>query len=61
MRFYNKEYRQLKVVIIGAGEVGFNIASRLVNENKDVVVIDENPEAIRRVSDNIDVQVVNAS
>jgi trk system potassium uptake protein TrkA len=51
----------LKVVIIGAGEVGFNVASRLVNENKDVVVIDKNHEAIRRVSDNIDAQVVTGS
>ena len=51
----------MKVVIIGAGEVGFNVASRLVNENKDVVVIDKDHEAIRRVSDNIDVQVVNGS
>ena len=51
----------MKVVIIGAGEVGFNVASHLVNENKDVVVIDKDHEAIRRVSDNIDVQVVNGS
>ncbi len=51
----------MKVVIIGAGEVGFNVASRLVNENKDVVVIDKDHEAIRRVSDNIDAQVVTGS
>ena len=51
----------MKVVIIGAGEVGFNVAGHLVNENKDVVVIDKDHEAIRRVSDNIDVQVVNGS
>ncbi len=51
----------MKVVIIGAGEVGFNVARRLVNENKDVVVIDKDHEAIRRVSDNIDAQVVNGS
>ncbi len=51
----------MKIVIIGAGEVGFNVASRLVNENKDVVVIDKDHEAIRRVSDNIDAQVVNGS
>jgi trk system potassium uptake protein TrkA len=51
----------LKVVIIGAGEVGFNVASRMVNENKDVVVIDKDHEAIRRVSDNIDAQVVTGS
>ncbi|HUT04275.1 MAG TPA: Trk system potassium transporter TrkA [bacterium] len=51
----------MKVVIVGAGEVGFHIASRLAHENKDVVVIDIDPEAIRRVSDSIDVQVITGS
>jgi trk system potassium uptake protein TrkA len=51
----------LKVVIIGAGEVGFHIAHHLSIEKKDVVVIDENPEAIRRVSDHLDVQVITGS
>jgi trk system potassium uptake protein TrkA len=48
----------LKIVIVGAGEVGFNIASHLAIENKDVVVVDNNLAAIRYVSDNIDVQVL---
>jgi len=51
----------LKVLIVGAGEVGFHIANHLSRENKDVVVIDKNPDALRRVSDNIDVQVINGS
>ena len=51
----------MKIIIIGAGEVGFHIASRLSVENKDVVVIDKDPEAIRRVSDSIDVQVITGS
>jgi len=51
----------LKVVIVGAGEVGFHIATRLVGENKDVVVVDTNRDAIRRVSESIDVQFVNGS
>ncbi len=51
----------MKIVIVGAGEVGFNIASRLALENKNVVVIDSNPGAIRRVSESIDVQVVTGS
>jgi trk system potassium uptake protein TrkA len=51
----------LKILIVGAGEVGFHIASHLARENKDVVVIDRDSAAIRRVSDNIDVQVVNGS
>jgi trk system potassium uptake protein TrkA len=51
----------LKVIIVGAGEVGFHIASHLARENKNVVVIDKDPAALRRVSDNIDVQVVIGS
>jgi trk/ktr system potassium uptake protein len=51
----------LKIVIVGAGEVGFHIASHLTLENKDVVVIDKKSDAIRRVSDNLDVQVIQGS
>jgi trk system potassium uptake protein len=51
----------MKVLIIGAGEVGFHIANRIALENKDVVVIDNNPEAIRRISDILDVQVMVGS
>jgi trk system potassium uptake protein TrkA len=51
----------VKIVIVGAGEVGFHIASRLAGENKDVVVIDRDAEALRRVSDNLDVQVLQGS
>lgn len=51
----------MKVIIVGAGEVGYHIASRLAAESKQVVVIDKNPEAIRRVAENLDVQTMLAS
>jgi trk system potassium uptake protein TrkA len=51
----------LKIVIVGAGEVGFHIASHLAHENKEVVVIDTNAESLRRISDNLDVQVIQGS
>ena len=51
----------MKIVIVGAGEVGFHIANHLTLENKEVVVIDKNADAIRRVSDHLDVQVVQGS
>ncbi len=51
----------MKIVIVGAGEVGFHIASRLALENKDVVVIDSHPEALKRISENIDVQTISGS
>jgi len=51
----------LKIIIVGAGEVGYNIASRLASESKRVVVIDKNPDAIRRLSERLDIQVITAS
>jgi len=51
----------LKIIIVGAGEVGYNIASRLASENKHVVVIDKTPGAIRRLSEDLDVQAVIGS
>lgn len=51
----------MKIIIVGAGEVGYHIAGRLALENKDVLVIDNDAEAIRRVADNIDVQSIIGS
>ena len=51
----------MKIIIVGAGQVGFHIASHLALENKDVIVVDKSPDAIRRVSDNLDVQVMIGS
>ena len=51
----------MKILIIGAGEVGFHIANRLSSENKNVVVVDKNPDALRRVTEYTDVQTVVGS
>jgi trk system potassium uptake protein len=51
----------LKIVIVGAGEVGFHIAGRLALENKEVVVVDRDAAALRRVADSMDVQTITGS
>jgi trk system potassium uptake protein TrkA len=51
----------LKVVIVGAGEVGFHIAKRLAIENRDVVLVDKDSEVLHRISDHIDAQVIHGS
>jgi len=51
----------LKIIIVGAGEVGFHTAQRLTIENKEVVVIDKRPEALKRFSDLLDVQTICGS
>lgn len=51
----------MRIIIIGAGEVGFNIASRLASENKEVTVIDHDESAVRKLSDTLDIQTIAAS
>ncbi len=46
----------MKVLVCGAGEVGFNIARHLSSEDNDVVVIDHSAERIQKVNDALDVQ-----
>ena len=48
----------MKVIICGAGQVGFNIARQLSAENNDVTVIDQSAELVRRVSDALDARAM---
>ncbi len=48
----------MKVIIVGAGEVGYNIARRLSEEDHDVIVIDRDPAMIRRLSETLDIQYI---
>tara|TARA_Y100001954_G_scaffold238583_1_gene306853 strand:- start:24362 stop:25732 length:1371 start_codon:yes stop_codon:yes gene_type:complete len=51
----------LRIIIIGAGEVGYHIARRLAVENKEVVVIDTSSEALRKLAEASDVQTIRGS
>jgi len=48
----------MKVIICGAGQVGFNIARYLASENADITVIDQSQELVEKVTDSLDVQGV---
>ena len=45
----------MKVIVCGAGQVGFNIARQLATERNDVVVIDQSENLVRKVTDRLDV------
>jgi len=51
----------LRIIIVGAGEVGFHIAQKLSEENQDVFLIDKDQEKIRRITENLDVQAILGS
>lgn len=46
----------MKVIICGAGQVGFGIAERLSVEANDVSIIDSSPQLIQTISDTLDVR-----
>lgn len=51
----------MRVIIIGAGEVGFHLSKRLSVENKEVVVIDTSDDALRKIAETSDVQTIKGS
>ncbi len=51
----------MKVIIIGAGFSGIQLAKRLVSERYDVVLIDKNEETVRHASNRLDCMVVQAN
>ena len=48
----------MNVVILGAGEVGFHIASRLATEGNDVSVVDLDADRLQVIADAMDVKTV---
>ncbi len=48
----------MRVIIVGAGEVGFHLAERLSLEAQDVVIIEMDPERAERASDVLDVMTI---
>lgn len=48
----------MKVIICGAGQVGWQIARHLASENNDVTVVDSDADLVRRATEWLDVQGV---
>jgi trk system potassium uptake protein TrkA len=50
----------VRIIVIGAGEVGYHIAERLSHEAHEVVVIERNPEVCRRVQETLRLRAIEA-
>jgi len=46
----------MRILICGAGQVGFGIAERLSGEGNDVSIVDQDPYLVRRMGDLLDVR-----
>jgi len=49
----------MKAVIVGAGNVGFEIAKQLIDEDKDVVIIEKDPKVVKHATNYLDCMVIN--
>ncbi|WP_316013179.1 Trk system potassium transporter TrkA [Roseobacter sp. HKCCA0434] len=45
----------MKVIVCGAGQVGWQIARHLASENNDITVVDNDPGLVRQITDSLDV------
>lgn len=48
----------MRVIICGAGQVGYNIADYLARNENDVTVIDTNPQLIEQINNELDVKAL---
>lgn len=51
----------MRIIIIGAGKVGYTLAENLSKEGNNVVIIDKNSEILGRAEENLDVMTIRGS
>ncbi|HHU68839.1 MAG TPA: Trk system potassium transporter TrkA [Thermoanaerobacterales bacterium] len=51
----------MRIVIIGSGKVGYQIATSLSREKHDIVVVDTDQEVLNRLNENIDVLTIRGN
>lgn len=60
-RFLPKTEKALKIIIVGGGKIGSTLAERLSIEGHDIVVVDNNPDVIERISTTYDVMGIQGN
>ena len=48
----------MKIIILGAGQVGGTLAENLASEENDITVVDSNAERLRELQDRIDIRTI---
>jgi len=51
----------MKIIIIGGGKVGYTLAQQLSTENHDIIVIDNDDDALNRADETLDVMCIKGN
>ena len=49
----------MKVIVCGAGRVGYNIARYLAGAGNDVTVIDQRQDLTQKIGESLDIQAIS--
>jgi trk system potassium uptake protein TrkA len=49
----------MKIIIVGAGMIGLHIARELIEEKRDIVIIEKDPDLARKAGNELDCMVLN--
>lgn len=49
----------MKIIILGAGQVGSSVANNLASEANDITVVDQNPELLHELQERLDLRTVH--
>ena len=52
------EYKPMKIIIAGAGEVGFHLAKLLSFESQDITLIDTHKERLNYAENHLDIKAI---
>lgn len=51
----------MKIIILGAGQVGSSVATNLASEANDITVVDQNPDLLHKLQDRLDLRTVQGN
>ena len=51
----------MRILIVGAGIVGYNLAQELSQEGHDIAIVDQDPERVKRITETLDVMAVEGN
>ncbi|MEM7031105.1 MAG: Trk system potassium transporter TrkA [Chloroflexota bacterium] len=51
----------MRILIIGAGDIGFQLANRLSRQKHDITMIEADPQRVKRASEQLDANIINGN
>ena len=58
VRIVGRAQRPVKIIILGAGQVGGTLAEHLADEQNDITVVDEHAATLKRLQERLDIRTV---